>query len=163
LLKAEYIHLRTLQPTDVGVILKWENNPDNWKVSGTKQAFTQQEITDFVNAEHNLSLNEQIRYVICLNENSKPIGTIDLFEFDAKTKTVGIGILIAEEEDRNKGYALAALNLITDYCRNERSIVHLFCNIAKDNKTSIRLFEKCGFKFIKEHTLFNQKVNYYEL
>ena len=74
-----------------------------------------------------------------------------------------IGILIGEKSYRNKGYASEALNLIIDYCRNELSLVNLFCNIQKDNTTSIRLFEKCGFQFIEELVLFDNKVNYYEL
>jgi RimJ/RimL family protein N-acetyltransferase len=36
-------------------------------------------------------------------------------------------------------------------------------NFFKNNKTSIRLFENCGFKFIEERMLDGKKVNYFEL
>jgi len=163
LLKSSTIFLRTLQSNDVDNILKWENNPKNWQVSGTIRDFTEEEIEVFVNSEHDLEVNQQIRYVICLNSTKEAIGTLDLFEHDAQSKTVGIGILIANQENRKRGYASETLNLIIDYCRNELKLVNLFCNIIKDNTASIRLFEKCGFQFIEEKELFNVQVNYYEL
>tara|TARA_B100000809_G_scaffold265523_1_gene324620 strand:- start:4779 stop:5285 length:507 start_codon:yes stop_codon:yes gene_type:complete len=162
-INGSHIFLRELQYSDVDFIFKWENDTENWKVSGTTKPFTKDEIETFVTAQQDLTLNEQIRYVICLQDSESPIGTIDLFELDATKKTVGIGILIGEKVYRNKGYALEALNLMIDYCRNELSLVDLFCNIQKDNTTSIRLFEKCGFQFIEERVLFDNKVNYYEL
>jgi diamine N-acetyltransferase len=157
------IFLRELQPTDVDVMFNWENNANNWKVSGTVQSFTKAEIETFVNTPQDLIQNEQIRYVIFLNNSQIPIGTVDLFEFDAAKKTVGIGVLIAEKAFRNKGFAQEGINLITNYCRNELKLVNVFCNIQKDNTTSIRLFEKCGFQYIEERVLFENKVNYYEL
>jgi len=162
-MNGSHIFLRELQPVDVDIIYKWENDTDNWSVSGTTKPFTKDEIEIFVNAQQNLALNEQIRYVICLKNSKTAIGTIDLFEFDGHQKTVGVGILIGDELYRNKRYASEALNLIVAYCRNELNLVNLFCNIQKENTTSIRLFEKCGFQFIEERVLFENKVNYYEL
>lgn len=163
MINGAHIFLRELQATDVDFIYKWENDTENWKVSGTTKPFTKDEIEIFVNTQQDLTLNEQIRYVICLQDSETPIGTIDLFEFDALQKTIGIGILIGEKSYRNKGFASEALNLIIDYCRNELSLVNVFCNIQINNTTSIRLFEKCDFQFIEERVLFDDKVNYYEL
>lgn len=163
MLKSNNIFLRTLQTSDAEAILKWENNPKNWEISGTKSPFTKEEIETFVNSKSDLKLNQQIRYVICLNSNKKVIGTIDLFEYDVQKNKVGLGVLIAETEFRKKGHASEALTIIIDYCRNELKAVNLFCNIIKDNMTSIRLFEKCGFQFIEERIVFEKAVNYYEL
>lgn len=163
MLSGPNIFLRELQPVDVDVMFNWENDTENWKVSGTTKPFKREEIETFVNAPQNLIQNEQIRYVICLQNSQTPIGTIDLFEFDAAKKAVGIGVLIAELAFRNKGYAAEAIDLITDYCRNELKLVNVFCNIQKDNATSIRLFEKCGFQLIEEKELFGEPVNCYEL
>ncbi len=163
MLAAENIFLRTLQSSDAKEMLRWENNPENWEVSGTKAPFTKEEIEAFVSADSDINKNQQIRYIICLNSTNQAIGTIDLFEYDAQNKSVGVGILIADKEDRRKGYANEALTLIENYCSNELNIVTIFCNIIKDNTASIRLFEKCRFQFIEERVLFENEVNYYEL
>lgn len=163
MLKSTNIYLREPQTSDVELILRWENNPENWDVSGTITPFTIEEITSFVNAEHDIYKNNQYRFIICLSTNNQPIGTIDLFEFDEQLKQVGIGILIAEKKNRNKGFASEALKLVTNYCITKLNTVQLFCNIFKENKNSIRLFEKNGFQFIEERALFGKPVNYYEL
>lgn len=163
MLISENIFLRKLQPGDADSMFKWENDRENWKVSGTTKPFTKKEINAFVNTDCDINRHQQIRYVICLNLTQQAIGTIDLFEFDTQQKKIGVGVLIAESGNRKKGYAKEALTLIMDYCRNELEIVTIFCNILKDNVISIRLFEKCGFQFIGERTLFNNEVNYYEL
>lgn len=163
MLKSKNIFLRTLQSNDVDLILKWENNPKNWKVSGTKKSFTKDEIEGLVNGFHNIKANQQIRYVICLNQSKTPIGTIDLFDYDTMRNEVGVGVLIAEEDNKCRGYATEALELVVGYCRNELNAVNLFCNITKDNAVSIRLFEKCEFQFIEKRMLFDDEVNYYEL
>ena len=163
MLVGSHIHLRALQPADAELMLKWENNIENWKVSGTTKAFTKDEIEVFVNSEQDLIQHEQFRYVICLNDSKKPIGTLDLFELNKQTKSVGIGALVAEKAYRNKGSASESLRLIIAYCRNELKLVNLFCNIQKDNATSIRLFEKCGFQFVEERIVFEEPINYYEL
>lgn len=158
---AQHIFLRELASTDVDFIFECENNVENWEVSGTTQPFTKEAINEFVNAKQDLYLNAQIRYVICLNSNQQPIGTVDLFEFDAPNKTAGVGILIAHKTMRKKGFASEALGVVSDFCRNELNVVHLFCNIQKNNVPSIRLFEKCGFQLVNERELFDKPVNYY--
>jgi len=155
------VSLREIQSADVDELLKWENNPDNWQISDTVAPFSRKQIEDFVNQPQSLSDNKQQRFMVCLN--NKAIGCIDLFEYDFAASKAGVGILIAEEIERNKGYASKALNLLINKCRNELNIVYLFCNIYKDNKASIRLFEKCGFQFVDERKLDGKPVNYYEL
>ena len=163
MLASENIFLRTLQLEDADLISKWENNPDNWEVSGTKTPFSTEEILAFVTADDDVVRNKQIRYLICLKSTKTPIGTIDLFEYDEKKKAVGVGVLIADIHQRKRGFAFEALELINNYCSNELKIVTIFCNITIDNEASIRLFEKNGFQFIEERLLFSNKVKYYEL
>lgn len=159
---ADHIYLRNVLPTDAPIIFKWENNPENWEVSNTERCFTLNEIEEFVNQPQNIYLNNQIRFVICMKNTDNPIGCIDLFDYQ-KEKSVGVGVLIADKNDRNKGYAKEALKQLINYVRNELNVAYIFCNILENNKPSIRLFEYCGFRFIEERILEGTDVNYYEL
>lgn len=161
-LVSNHIYLRNILASDVLNIFEWENNPENWEISNTEKQFSLQEIEEFVNQPQDINLTQQIRFIICINETNTPIGCIDLFEYELE-KSVGVGILITEKADRNKGYATEALKLLIDYCRNELRVAHIFCNIFINNKPSIRLFESCGFKFVEERILDENEVNYYEL
>lgn len=148
---------------DVNCIFKWENNPQNWQYGNTQQFFTKADIKTFVNSEQNIFKNHQIRYMICLNTNNIVVGCVDLFEFNVAKKITGIGILIGEEQYRNKGYANESLKILINYTKTTLALKTLFCNISKTNMVSIRLFTKNGFNFIKKKMLFGNKVNYYEL
>ena len=145
MLKGEQIYLRTLEPADADIILKWENNSDNWRVSNTLVPFSRKLIEDYVNSAQDIYSIKQLRFIICLVENDKEIGAIDLFDFDPYHHKVGLGILIAELEDRRNGYAKEAVLLIKEYCFNHLNLHQVYCNILSKNKASIDLFEKSGF------------------
>lgn len=163
LLVGDRVHMRTVTPADFQLIYEWENNPENWEVSNTQEPFTEEEIRSFVNLQPDIFEQQQMRYIICLNDSESPIGCIDLFDFDAQNKSVGIGVLIADKNNRSKGFAKEALQCIVNYYLNKLKIKLFFCNISKENKPSIRLFESCGFHLIEERELNDNPVNYYEL
>jgi len=145
MLKGEQIYLRTLEPSDADIILKWENNSDNWRVSNTLIPFSRKLIQDYVNSAQDIYSIKQLRFIICLVENDKEIGAIDLFDFDPYHLKVGLGILIAELQDRRNGYAKEAVLLIKEYCFNHLNLHQVYCNVLSKNKASIDLFEKSGF------------------
>ena len=86
---------------------------------------------------------KQIRLLICSADNT-PIGTIELFEFDAHHSRVGIGIMI-DESVENKGYATEALQLLCSYCFDVLLVKQVYCNISASNEKSLHLFKKLGF------------------
>lgn len=147
MLKGENIYLRALEPSDADLIFRWENNPSNWKISGTLLPFSKHLIEQYVNSAQDIYSVKQLRFIIESN-HKKPLGTIDLFDFDPINNRAGVGILIADSEERGKGYAKEALKLLIDYTFNHLSMRSLFCNILEDNKISLNLFESCGFEIV---------------
>jgi diamine N-acetyltransferase len=73
------------------------------------------------------------------------IGTIDIFDFDPFHKRAGLGILIANESYRRKGYASMSLTCLTEYCFKTLQLHQLYCNILSNNGESMELFKKQGF------------------
>lgn len=145
MLKGEHIYLRQVNPSDSTLLLLWENNPDNWKVSETEAPFSLQEIQDYIATASNIRANKELRLIICKTEKDKAIGTIDLFDVDFKHKRAGVGILISNKLDRQHGYASEALKLICDYSNKVLNFNQLHCLIQASNLNSISLFEKQGF------------------
>jgi len=143
-LKGNKICLRSLNQSDFDKIFAWENNPENWRVSGTESHFTKEEILKYVSGNQDIFTDKQLRLMICDSSTDKAIGAVDLFDYDSKHQRAGVGILI-EIEHQKKGFALEALKLVSDYSLNEIGIRNLFANILIDNEPSILLFEKAGF------------------
>jgi len=128
------------------LLYEWENNNSYWIISNTVAPFSKYTLKRYIRNSHK-SIYEtgQLRLMIDLIAGKQTIGTIDIFDFDPFHKRAGIGILIAEEEQRRKGYATMSLKCLTDYCFKTLQLHQLWCNILADNHESIELFQKLGF------------------
>ena len=147
------IRLRALEPEDVDLLYSWENDPNIWKLSNTLTPFSRHIIEQFVkNAQTDIYQSRQVRWMIDLISKNRPetIGTIDLFDFDPLHRRAGIGILIKDSSNREKGYANSALEVLIDYSFRILELHQLYCNISEKNISSLTLFKKQGFKVVGE-------------
>jgi diamine N-acetyltransferase len=145
------IRLRALEPDDIDVLYKWENDRSIWHLSNTITPLSRFTLEQYVlSAGQDIYSTRQMRLMIDLKspENGiTTIGSIDLFEFEPAHMRAGVGILILEGF-RGKGYASEALELLINYAFETLQLHQLFTNISADNAESIRLFESKGFQFI---------------
>jgi diamine N-acetyltransferase len=150
-MKGSKVSLRALEPDDIEILYKWENNRSIWHLSNNISPLSRFTLEQYVlNAGQDIFATRQMRLMIDLlnPENGvKSIGSIDLFEFEPAHQRAGVGILILEGF-RGKGYASESLELLINYAFETLQLHQLFANISTDNLESIRLFESKGFKFI---------------
>jgi len=148
-LVGEHIYLRALEPEDIDTIYKIENNEGLWNVGETILPLSRYVLKSYIeNVSNDLYEERQLRLVVCTKENDEFIGLIDIYDFDPHHLRAGIGILIADKEMRQKGYALQALELVKKYCSVHLKIHQLYAAIEEVNEASIALFEKAQFKKI---------------
>ena len=147
-LKGEHIYLRALEPEDLDYIHAIENDQSIWELSNTVTPFSKFLIKEYLaNSHKDIFEVKQLRLVIC-KPNHVAIGLIDLFDFDVKSKRAGIGILIQDKSERQKGYGNEALQLLLKYCKTNIDMHQLYCNISEENKASLKLFKSHGFEII---------------
>jgi len=145
-LQDELIALRALEPEDIDVLYEWENTEAVWTVSHTIAPFSKYLLALYIqNSDKDLYENKQLRMMITTREG-KPVGAIDLFDFDPLHSRVGLGILIHHPEERSNGYATAALKLMIRYCFEKLNIHQIYANILTDNLISMKLFTNAGFE-----------------
>ena len=148
-LKGNTIYLRALEPEDLEFIYKIENNESIWEVSNTQTPYSRFLIRQYLeNAHQDIYEAKQLRMAICLKNSFEAIGLIDLFDFDPKNNRAGVGILISNESNRNKGVGSEALALIINYAFEQLQLHQLYANIGSDNEISLQLFTKFGFQKI---------------
>lgn len=97
------------------------------------------------NAHKDIYEVKQLRLCIC-NLEGKVIGLIDLFDFDPRNLRVGMGIVISEEANRNRGVGAEAIEILCDYVFSVLGLRQVYANVLEDNAPSIHLFTKLGFK-----------------
>jgi diamine N-acetyltransferase len=140
------ISLRPLEPDDIELLYKWENNMEIWNVSNTRTPFSKYILAAYIKeSAKDIYETKQLRLII-ENPSSKPIGALDLFDFDPYHMRAGIGILIHNEKNRNQGFASDALQCISDYAVETLGLKQLYANISAKNEISIHLFQKAGFE-----------------
>ena len=152
-LQSEHIKLRALEPSDIDLLYSWENNMEIWAVSNTLAPFSKYILKKYIESSHlDIFEAKQLRLVIEAKDQSSlmyhPVGAIDLFDFDPFHSRAGIGILIHNAEERNKGYASESIRLLTKYAFETLQLHQLYCNIAATNTASLQIFQKIGFKII---------------
>lgn len=145
MLSSARLRLRALEPEDVNLLFKWENDYTLWEEGITNVPFSRYELKQYIINVKDIFSDRQYRFMIedCLSK--KAIGTLDLFEFDLMNLRAEVGIYI-EKDSRQQGYASEAIELIKKYAFNFLNLKQLYAKICEENIISISLFEKCGFK-----------------
>ncbi|PLW99220.1 MAG: GNAT family N-acetyltransferase [Marinilabiliales bacterium] len=163
ILENNNVFLRAPEPEDLNILYQWENNTNIWQVSQTLVPFSKYILKKYIENSH-LDIYEikQARFIICSTKEKRPVGAIDIFDFDPANAKAGVGILIGSENDYNKAYASNALQLLIDYCFSVLKLHQLYCNILESNKNSLALFEKYGFKITGKKEDWVKTTNGYE-
>jgi diamine N-acetyltransferase len=156
-LEGRLVRLRAIEPEDENILYQWENDPQSWRVSNTLAPFSRLVLRQYL-AEARLDIFEakQLRLVIEINEASKSIGLIDLFDFDPFHQRAGVGILIGDKAERGKGYAADALSVLIDYCFSYLMLNQIYCSISESNAVSLHLFQKAGFRITGKKEKWNR-------
>lgn len=146
ILENDGIRLRAVEPEDLELLYRWENDETNWKQSNTLVPYSRYILKKYI-AGSRKSIYEtgQLRLMIEVLPEERTVGTIDLYDFDHFHNRAGVGILIADPADRRKGYASAALVCLISYAFETIGLHQLWCNILENNTESLQLFTHHGF------------------
>lgn len=143
LLQKEHIQLRALEPADLDWLYAVENSTDLWKVSNTLQPFSKHLLTEYIaQSGQDIFSVKQVRLVITYHQ--KPVGLVDLYDFDPIHHRAGVGIVILSEY-QSKGIAKAAIRLLMEYASKILQLHQLYASVTSDNENSLHLFRKLGF------------------
>lgn len=144
-LKNDTIKLRALEPEDLDLLYKWENDTTLWTVSSTVEPYSRYILKEYIAySDKTIYEKKQLRLMIERNEDKMPLGLIDLYDFDAINQKAGVGILI-DEIFRGQHYSTLALNLLTEYAFNYLHLHQLFAFVPEDNEPSKQLFSTADF------------------
>ena len=145
-MKYKEISLRAIEPEDLELLYEWENDTSYWILSNTVVPFSKYTLKLYLENSHkDIYETGQLRLIIDHIPDNVSIGTIDIFDFDPFHKRAGLGILIARQDYRRKGYASMALTCLVDYCFKTLQLHQIYCNIMANNCESMDLFTKIGF------------------
>ena len=141
--------LRALELEDLEALYEIENNEALWFEGETLAPYSKFVLKEYLaNAHKDIFEMRQLRLAICDVTSGAFLGLIDLFDFDPHNLRAGVGVVIATETEKRKGYASEAIALLKKYAKTHLHMHQLYANIGDENKASIALFEKAGFELV---------------
>jgi diamine N-acetyltransferase len=142
MLQNETILLRAVEPEDLEVLYKWENDTSIWDIGNTRQPYSMYMLKQYIDqVDKNIYEAAQLRLMIVDKITETAIGTVDLFDLDMHHSRIALGLYI-ESSNQGKGYATQTLHLIENYVFNFLQINQLYCQISTSNIASKLMFEK---------------------
>lgn len=142
----DILMLRALEPTDLDVLYRWENDMELWHTSATITPYSRKQLWDYIeNYDGDIFRSRQLRLMIEELSTKEAVGTIDLYDFDPINKRAYVGVLI-DPQKQGRGYGAISLQLLESYVKRYIGLHQLIAIVATSNYHSIKLFEKLNYK-----------------
>jgi RimJ/RimL family protein N-acetyltransferase len=142
------VRIRPLQELDASVSYRWRNNPDVWRYTGNKPD---------TNVTYEIELNwlrdalkrqNEKRFAICIGDDERYIGNVQLT--DINEKTAQLHIFIGEIDCHGMGFGTSATQLLLKYAFSILGLESVYLFVNKNNIGAVKSYEKCGFVQVKE-------------
>lgn len=145
-LSNDKVRLRAMEPEDLELMYRIENDPELWEVSSFTVPYSRYVLKEYLeHSQNDLFADKQLRLMIVRQADERVVGAIDLTDFVPLHGRAAVGIAVLEEY-RQEGYAFQALSLLCEYVFGFLNLHQLYAHIPADNLPSIQLFLSCGFE-----------------
>lgn len=138
------LKLRALEPEDIDMIYKWENDPKIWEHSSVHQMFSRYQLTQYImsSISGDFFTEKQLRLVA--EVENEAVGCIDLFNYDPFQHRAELGLLV-DERHRRKGYGKTMIEALINYARIHLQLHQIYCVVPSANRPSMGLFRNMNF------------------
>ena len=138
------IRLRAIEPEDLDLLYRIENDQRLWNVGTTNVPYSRYTLHDYIaTSSDDIYVDRQVRLVI-ERSDGETVGVADLIRFDPQHLRAETGIVIMDAY-RRQGYALAALHELCRYALEVPHLHQLYAIVEDCNVPALQLFAKAGF------------------
>ena len=103
------VRLRALEPEDLDILYRYENDSSLWEVGTTIAPFSRKQLYDYIAGYSNdIYAERQLRLMVDDAATGETVGTVDITDFSPADMRAQAGILIGPGHQR-RGYGTAAL------------------------------------------------------
>lgn len=139
------VHLRAIEPEDLDLLYRIENDRKLWNVGASNVPYSRYTLHDYVaNASDDIYTDRQVRMMV-ENEQGEIVGIADIVNFDPSNCRAEVGLIILDAY-RRQGYGSSTLSQIADYALNVLHLHQLFAFIDITNQASVYLFREMNYQ-----------------
>lgn len=130
---------------DREALYEWENDVQAWTSSGTLNPISYDFVDRFIIASNTSILEKQSLALAIEVLHAGVVGYVQLFDYDAISRRVSVGIYIAPKF-RRQGYASECVGLVHSYLKQVLNCVMVYVTVLEGNAASKGLFERLGYQ-----------------
>ena len=139
------IHLRAIEPEDLDLLYRIENDIKLWNVGVTNVPYSRYTLHDYVaNASDDIYTDRQVRLMV-ENAQHEVVGIVDLVNFDPNHRRAEVGLIILDAF-RRQGYGSSVLEAVAEYALRVVHLHQLYAYVDVSNEASMRLFQKMNYQ-----------------
>ena len=145
------VRLIDFEEQHIETYLSWfENNPQLYIDTKTNEKLT---LKDMSEIQKYWSATPGLKCMLIEHMASGSlIGDVNAIHYNSmEDNEVEVNIMIALSEYRRKGYAIEALRLLEEYCKEKMGYHRCIAKIDEDNTSSISFFNKSGYSLTKHN------------
>ncbi len=143
--KQPVARLRAIEPEDLDLLYRIENDQRLWNVGTTNVPYSRYTLHDYIaTSADDIYADRQVRLVV-ENHEGQTVGMADIVNFNPQHRRAEVGIVILDAP-RRQGCGTAALASLCGYALSVLHLHQLYAVIAADNTAALHLFEKSGFQ-----------------
>lgn len=138
------VTLRPGEESDIYYLFKWYNDIELNKLAGWSNSRV---TADKLRYNISRSFGYDPLNLMIDNEDGKPIGTIQLYDFNEQDRSCKLGIRIGDRDYWSKGYGEDAVNTLLEYAFMNIDIYRVTLKVYEYNERAVRCYQKCGFQY----------------
>jgi RimJ/RimL family protein N-acetyltransferase len=151
LLEGYRLRLRSPQKSDMMVLFGWYNDPETVAPFDRFSIDSYEEFADAVAKAPQDPHSLAPRFVVERKDDGKVLGFVGHYQAHPVLEITDVWYVLAEPDERGKGYGKEAVGLLVDYLFHSQSLARVGATCDVENIPSARLLERLGFR--KEGTL----------
>jgi|ETNmetMinimDraft_16_1059900.scaffolds.fasta_scaffold27762_2 RimJ/RimL family protein N-acetyltransferase len=150
------LYLSSFSESDItNQYIEWINDPEvNRYLESRHHVQNRNTVENWVRSTN----SDPTRCLIGIFRKKEHLGNITLYMIDSVHKCLRIGITVGRKDLQKHGYGAKALYVVVKYIFEEMQFNRIEAGIYQGNDTSIKLFQKIGFR---QEAVFRKRV-YFE-
>ena len=145
ILSGRLVYLRPAERDDIPQFVRWLSDARTTGYLGARSPIgraMEERWFDELLAHHG---NDRWFFVICLLDDDRPVGSLDLREIGLTSGGAGLGIVIGDPADTSHGYGSDALRLLLDFGFGELRLERIWLDVFEFNERARHVYERLGF------------------
>ena len=144
-MKAPLVRLRAMEPEDLDLLYKIENDSALWGIGTTNVPYSRYALHDYIaHSANDIYADKQVRFMVD-NAQGQTVGIVDVVNFCPEHSRAELGIVILQAF-RGQGYAASAISKAVEYARGVIHLHQLYAVIAQSNSHCLQIFRTLGFR-----------------